>query len=210
MLTNCISYIFSQDNFDCVNYIDDLVGAERENRAWEAFFRLGKIISDIGMQEAEDKASAPSRVMIFLGLEVNTILMTLKIPHEKMCEIRTVLRQWLSKSVASKREIQQLVGLLNFAAGCIKPGRIYFSRILNVLRGCDRGCVYISSDLRKDIEWWWNCAERFNGISYIMNPSWEVPRQTVQTDVCLTGCGALTDSEFFHTRISCSSIKGIY
>ena len=72
--------------------------------------------------------------MIFLGLEVNSLLLTLRIPEEKMEEIRQELRRWKLGMDYSLKEMQRLVGLLNFAASCIRPGRIYFSRLLNLLR----------------------------------------------------------------------------
>ena len=37
MLTDAIVFIFHQDQFDAVNYIDDLGGAETEDKAWNAF-----------------------------------------------------------------------------------------------------------------------------------------------------------------------------
>ena len=59
--------------------------------------------------------------------------MTIHIPDEKWQEIMVILDHWSNKAHATKHEMQQLVGLLNFAAGCVRPGRVYFSRILNFL-----------------------------------------------------------------------------
>ena len=65
MLTDVISYIFSQEGFEAVNYIEDFGVAEAEDTAWQAFYSLGKIISDIGLREATEKASPPSSVKVF-------------------------------------------------------------------------------------------------------------------------------------------------
>ena len=59
----------------------------------------------------------------------------------------------------------------------------------------------VKEQVMKDINWWNVCASKFNGISLIMNEKWELPSQTVHSDVCLTGIGALTDSEFFHLQL---------
>jgi hypothetical protein len=41
---------------------------------------------------------------------------------------------WIDKKFAKLKEIQSLVGKLNFIASCVKPGRIFMSRLLNWLR----------------------------------------------------------------------------
>ena len=135
--------------------------------------------------------------MVFLGLEVNTILMTLKIPDEKFEEIKVELEKWCYGRMAEKREVQRLVRLLNFAAGCIKPGRIYFSRILNFLREMGTRSV-VTQEVIQDIDWWKECAQEHNGISLIMNPKWEQPDSIFSLDSCLTGCGAWFQGEYFH------------
>ena len=84
MLTDVISYIFSQEGFEVVNYIDDFGGAEAEDTAWQAFYSLGKIISVIGLREATEKASPPSSIMVFLGLEVNLLNMTISIQQIRL------------------------------------------------------------------------------------------------------------------------------
>ena len=201
MVTDCIVYIFSQYDFHAVNYIDDLGGAEAADRAWDAFHRLGTIIRDIGMTEASDKSSPPSHTMIFLGLEVNTLDMTIRIPEEKFKEIQQELRKWKVGILVSRKDVQRLTGLLNFAAGCIKPGRIYFSRILNFLREM-KPQEWVNSELFQDIKWWQNCAAKFNGISLIMNPKWENPDSTFSSDSSLVGCGAWFDGWFFHHKFT--------
>ena len=153
MLTDAITFIFFQDGFQAVNYIDDFGGAETADKAWNAFFQLVKIIAEIGMKEAEEKATPRSHIMVFLGLEVNTLDMTIKISGEKWCEIKTVLKKWMTMKVATKKQVQQLVGLLNFAAGCVKPGRIYFSRILNFLRSIKRSKARIPEEVKLDVQW---------------------------------------------------------
>ena len=207
MLSDSIVYIFRTQGYDAVNYIDDFGGGESPDEAWNVFYTLGKIISDIGMTEAQEKASPPSHIMIFLGLEVNTLLMTLRIPADKLQDIRNLLKEWENKHTASKRDTQQLCGLLNFVASCIKPGRIYFSRILNFLRTFKRDSKRILNTVRSDIAWWKKCANKFNGISLIMNPTWEKPGDTVFSDACLTGAGACTENEYFHTKFPASFVN---
>ena len=93
----------------------------------------------------------PSYIMVFLGIEVNTLTMTLRIPDNKLREINSVLEEWQHKKVATKKQVEQLVGMLNFTAGCIKPGRIYFSRILNFLREMEGNRAFLTREVKQDI-----------------------------------------------------------
>ena len=193
--------LFKRDIRRAVNYIYDFGGADTPDQAWDAFYKLGSIIQQVGLTEAEDKASPPSTVMIFLGLEVNTITMTIKIPQQKLIEIRMELGRWFLGRRVTKKQMQSLVGILNFAAGCIKPGRIYFSRILNVLRRMDKEVV-VQQEIMDDIDWWKVCAGDFNGVSLMMEQRWERPGQTVHTDACLLGVGGITQYECFHRELT--------
>ena len=201
MFTDAITFIFQKEGFEAVNYIDDFGGADVQNQAWEAFYRLGKIMSDIGVTEATDKASSPSAIMVFLGLEVNTVQMTLKIPEEKMSQLILELTSWLCKEKATRRQTQSLLGLLNFAARCIRPERINFSRILNFLRSFRGQELTVPENVRRDVYWWLTCAKSFNGVSLIMHPKWEFQGQPVRTDACDSRIGGWTDTNYFHVQL---------
>ena len=208
-VSNAVTYIFSLQGFEAVNYIDDFGGAEEPDLAWRAFFELGNILQNIGLQEAKEKAAPPAPVMTFLGLEVNTLNMTIKIPADKMHKIRQELRTWAVGVIKNKKEVQSLCGLLNFAAACIRPGRVYFSRILNFLRSFkDKNRLPVSEDVFRDVEWWRHLAEKFNGLAFILNENWEKPDVVFSSDACLQGCGALTNKYYFSSPFP-AAVKNI-
>ena len=132
-VTSMVVYIFNNYDFFAINYLDDLGGCEEESRAETAYQQLREILLKMGLKEAVEKSVAPTTVMVFLGIEVNTVTFTLRIPADKWLEIKGLLRSWRNKTVANLKETQQLAGSLNFACRCIKSRRIYLSRILNYL-----------------------------------------------------------------------------
>ena len=106
--------------------------------------------------------------MIFLGIQVDTIKLTLTIPPEKWEEIIQLVSRWMHKKVASIREVQQLAGSLNFACRCVKSGRVYLSRILNFLRlfgSLNKTTLPVTDCVRADIKWWVELVSFHNGIS---------------------------------------------
>ena len=107
---------------------------------------------------------------------------------------------WLNKNSASLREVQSLVGKLNFIASCVRPARIFISRILNFLREFeDENCILeISMEFKKDLLWWSEFLYIYNGVSIISQQEWTEPDQYLASDACLTGCGGICNGFFFH------------
>ena len=99
-----------------------------------AFATLRQLLTQFGLSEALNKSCAPTHIMVFLGIEVNSMSLTISIPGEKLLEILTILKSWIDKQYCSVKELQSLAGSLNFSARCVRSGRIYLSRILNFLR----------------------------------------------------------------------------
>ena len=116
-----------------LNYLDDLASAEKKELAEFGFTTLRKILCKCGIEESVEKACPPSTIMTFIGILFNTEKMTLEVTPERLVEIRSLLTVWLNKETASIKEIQSLLGKLNFIAACVRPGRIFISRMLKWL-----------------------------------------------------------------------------
>ena len=200
-VSSAIVFMQSKDGFFLVNYLDDLGGAEPEEIAMTAFNNLRSLLKNAGLQEAAEKTVLPCTIMVFLGIEVNTITMTLKIPLGKWEEIQKLLNEWKNKHKVNLKEVQQLAGLLNFACKCVKSGRVYLSRILNFLRILPKfGKRVIPSPVREDISWWQEFAPKFNGVSLITDKWWSKPDEVVSTDSCLDGGGTYFEGNFCHWK----------
>ena len=171
--------------------------------------RLGPgclLLKDLGVGEAEHKAVPPSTHMIFLGVMIDTVDMTISVPPDKYQDIHTVLQRWRSKFTASRKEVQSIIGTLQFAAKCVRPGRIFISRMLRHLRSmtcfAHNEQVPLPSSFLRDVQWWTTFMARYNGVSIIPLSDWSVPDSVVSTDSCLSGCGGFSYStgEFFHAQ----------
>ena len=198
-ITSTVVYVFTKWGYFAINYLDDLGGAEDEEHADLAFATLRKLLVQFRLSEALNKSCPPNHVMVFLGIEVNSILLIMRIPGEKMSEILELLQFWTNKTHCSVRELQSLAGPLNFASRCVKSGRIYLSRILNFLRTMNNvGTYRIPRDTQLDILWWKEFFPLYNGVSLMMNSEWTEADQLIASDSCLTGGGAYTNNQFVH------------
>lgn len=198
-VTDGVVFIFEEMGYCLVNYIDDLAAAEVPHRAQEAFEALGGLLADLGLKESVNKACPPSTTMMFLGICLDTLEGTLTIPQDKLQEIGRVLEEWTHKRSATRKEVQSLVGSLNFMAACVRPGRIFISRLLNFLRGLpDTGRTLVPSEVLKDVRWWQVFAPLFNGVAMMPLADWSAPDAEFASDACLSGAGGCFGDRFFH------------
>ena len=200
-VTNMVVYIYTKWGFFAINYLDDLGSAETKERADIAFDTLIQLLHTIGLQEAVNKCARPSTLMVFLGIQVDTLLLTLTIPQDKWLEIVAVAKFWLQKVDANLKETQKLAGLFNFACRCVKSGRIYLSRVLNFLRsfkGDNTIRKPVHRELREDISWWVDLAHEFNGISLLSEIEWSKPDAMFSSDSCMEGGGAYFQGNYIH------------
>ena len=167
-VTNAISFIMFQIGIAILNYLDDLAGAETKEHANSTYLCFGTALQRCGIKEAPDKACSPTEVMIFLGVLFNTITMPVEVTKERLAEIRKLTEEWLNKDLATIKQIQSLFGKLNFVGACVKPSRIFISRMLNGLRSIYHSPVFqhaIQELVRKDLLWWNRFLPLYNGVS---------------------------------------------
>ena len=125
----------------------------------------------------------------------------MKVPAERMSEVLSLLHHWSCKSSCSMPELQSLLGKLNFLASCAKPGRVFISRMLNVLRdNYGSADIPLSNQFLKDLLWWSRYLVDFNGVSILSMEEWSRPDQVAASDACLDACGGFCQGEFFHSR----------
>ena len=199
-ITNAIRYIYQQFGFNLVPYLDDLATAETPERSLEAFQNVAEILKLAGLEESIQKAHSPSIQMVFLGIQFDTMNLTLSIPI-RVQETLTLLDQCLNANEMSPMEIQLVVGKLQFLANCVRPGRLFMSRILEFMRGLpDRGRFSVTDSVKADMWWWKLFLPRYNGISLMAVDHWSLPDKVIACDACLTGCGAWFHEkrEYFH------------
>ena len=200
-VTNAISFIMYRIGILVLNYLDDLASAEKKELAEFAYNTLGSVLDKCGIEEAKDKSCPPSQIMTFVGVLFNTETMTIEITPERLIELRALITSWLNKEKASLKEIQSLLGKLNFVAACVRPARLFISRMLTWLKALyksESGQHMIPNYVRKDILWWHKYLSLYNGVSMMILEEWSNPDEVFSSDSCLSGCGGFWQGNFFH------------
>ncbi|CAG2194905.1 RP-S9e [Mytilus edulis] len=199
-VTNAVRFIAKKHDISLINYLDDFAGAEISEKADISYTKLKWVLDSCGLEESVEKASSPSYRMSFLGVWFDTEKMTMEVTPDRLLEIFDLVSFWLNKDTASLKEVQSLIGKLNFIASCVRPGRIFISRILNFLREFkNEDCILeVSVELKHDLLWWSEFLEIYNGVSLLNLQEWTEPDEYMASDACLVGCGGVSNGQFFH------------
>ena len=111
-------------------YIDDiLILAETKEKVQEQAEALVYLLECLGFIINQKKSVlTPAQTMDFLGLTVDTVLMQLRLPGEKMKKIRAEARKLEREVRVSARALSRLIGKMNATTQVIPP-LLYFSDI---------------------------------------------------------------------------------
>ena len=156
--------------YNAMVYIDDFAGAEKGDRAWDAFNDLGVLLAELGVVESKKKALPPSTQMVFLGVEFDTVQMCMRIGAEKLLEVKATIDVWYRRTVATKQELQSLQGQLMWISKVVLFSRCFVTRIIAEQKSLksQKQKKTLSHDVKKDLLWWKTFLDVFNGIELIV------------------------------------------
>lgn len=158
--------------FTVFAYLDDfLIIADTKVECQQPYEELIKLLGELGFQINWDKAVVPCQRLTFLGIEIDTVHRQLTLPEWKLCELRLLLSETTAKQSITKRDLQSLVGKLNFAARVVLGGRTFLWRMIDTVNHMQRHHVRINSSLRADLEWWKQFLGVFNGKAFFIDRS---------------------------------------
>lgn len=185
-------------------YIDDfflLSSGDTLEEAYEAaranHDRFHQVLVDLGWPIAEEKVELPCTDIVFLGIRFNLDTRQLSIPPEKLQQILQELHSFQSRDTATKRELEQLVGKLNFAAKVVKGGRTFLRRMIDDINTVEdhNALICLSDTFRLDVKWWLDFSSQWNGKEMMIDPT-PIGSTRFVTDASRIGICAVFDSEF--------------
>jgi hypothetical protein len=114
------------------------------------------VFSKLGIPLSEPKTVGPTCCLEYLGLTLDSQLMQLRLPLDKLVRIRAMLDRFLNIDKCKKRDILSLLGHLNFASSVIKPGRSFISRLIQASKSVSKlhYFVYLNKEAKRDIIMW--------------------------------------------------------
>ena len=112
------------------NYLDDYLFVQKTledcNNLVRNFLQL---CETIGVTVAEDKTEFVTQVIVFLGILLDGENFVLALPEEKCNKAINWIQSMLVKKKTTVKELEKLVGFLNFLGRAIVPGRAFTRRM---------------------------------------------------------------------------------
>lgn len=185
------------------HYVDDIItfGPPRSVICQENLVRIVEEGKKLGITMAPEKTVGPSTCLVFLGIEVNSVTQTLRLPQEKLSKLRLMLTQWEGKRSCTRRELESLIGYLSHACKVIRPGRTFLRYLIALLKVAHRPYhhVRISKGCQADLKWWSVFAWRWNGVSFC--PVERSPVASMVSDASGSwGCAAVCRECWFQVQ----------
>ena len=126
--------------------------------------------------------------------------MEITLPSDKLARIQELLKTWLPRKKARKKQILSLVGTLQHASKVVRPGRAFLSRMYSTAaKLCEMYFITrLNKAFRSDLFWWHAFLQSWNGLSILRHPSVSShPEFHAQTDASGTwGCAAVLGSQW--------------
>ena len=83
---------------------------------------------------APDKVVGPSTTLTFLGIELDSVSMVMRLPRSKLERLKASFGRWLGKNSARKRQLQSIIGQLSNAAIAVWPGRTFLRSLIETTK----------------------------------------------------------------------------
>ena len=200
----------AQNKYNLINlvhYSDDyfLVCEHSLMLAREQLKTLCQAFEDMGIPLAEDKIIGPSTCIIYLGIGINSMKLTMYIAKDKYNEIRMILKTWKRCKKCTREELESLIGKLNFISKVVQPGRLFLRRLINLTTTVKKSHHHINlnNQARADIEWWHQFLPAWSQSTIIPQNYTTYPSDLrLSSDACDIGFGAIYGYSWIQGKFS--------
>lgn len=180
-----------------VHYLDDyIVIAPTLSEALRDQNYTISTLRYLGFYISWKKISTPSTCTIYLGIQIDTIKMELSLPSDKVEKFKKYVNKYVIATYITRKELEQLNGLLAHCAQIVQGGRIFTRRCFDqykVLVAQKAKRIRISPGMRQDLEWWSLFAPYINGVNLI---PYKIHDVSITTDASMKGFGAVHGADW--------------
>jgi hypothetical protein len=150
------------------------------------------LFDSLGLQvNMEKSVLIPAQIIIFLGIEVDSLTMTFRVPRDKAVKIVKEIEKLRKQAEASPRELAGLMGKLNAISIAFLPARQHYNYLNEWKSKCletthwDHRTI-LPAPVLQELEWWINNFALWNGRTIIAQQY----QAQLFTDASDTGWGA--------------------
>ena len=201
----CVKFCCNGENMLVTHYLDDFLFVGNDyHSCYKLLATFQCICKELGVPLANEKTVGPLRTLSFLGLEINASLGLVRVPEDKVLALREAVSAALLLKKISLKQLQSIIGSLNFVCKAVAPGRCFLRRLIDLTMGVKlpHHLVRIGQGARADLLAWSNFLSNFNGITLFLDPNWVTsPDFELYTDAALSiGYGAYFNGKWLNGR----------
>lgn len=159
--------------------------------------KLLHLFTELDVPLAPNKTFKPSTTLEFLGITIDSNKMEARLPEDKLDRARSAVSQWATKKSCKLKDLQSLIGTLQFACCVIAPGRPFLQRMIRLTCGIQKPHYYVhlNGEFRKDLRMWGIFLQGWNGVSLFLDPN---PTSSLELQLFTDASGAIGFGGFFH------------
>ena len=156
-----------------IHYLDDFCGcSNNRDKAENSLKKTLSCFEALGVPVSDEKVEGPSTNIKFLGLEVDTVEMVVRLPKDKLKDLRESIDWFMEKKQKKVTlcQLQSLIGKLNFACRAISPGRAFCRRLIDATMGVKKPfhSIRVTKSMIDDLCVWQSFLMRHNGVTMMV------------------------------------------
>ena len=167
-----------------IHYLDDflMLGAPGTSQCSQALATTLATCDRLGCPIAPHKTVGPVTLIDFLGIQLDSTSMQLRLPKQKLINLRLMIAKWQRRRSCTKRELLSLIGHLSHACKVVKPGRPFLRCLIELSTKAKKPHHHLRLNLEtsSDLLWWAFFLQEWNGVSMLSSIT-KLPHEVVVT-----------------------------
>ena len=185
----------------CVHILDDFLFLAFSQKLAAHYLKCWTTLaSDIGTPIAWDKTTDPAQIIIFAGVELNSLEMTACLPLDKLQRYTARVRELLGSRKATLETLQSVIGCLQWATSVVLPGKAFLRRLIDRTIGIKKPFHFatLNSEAQADLAMWEAFLRSHNGKSIFL-PCSELTSATLHmfSDSSSKACAVVLGTDWF-------------
>ena len=156
--------------------IDDFffIGPPESEKCLSDVVTFENLCNNIGIPIKKSKTVLPTTSITIYGIEVDSVAMESRLPEDKLQRLKLLLPTMTNRKKVTLKELQSLIGLLNFACLVVTPGRAFLRRLIDLTCNIHKPhhLIRMNGEARSDLRAWENFIVNFNGKSIFLQDEW--------------------------------------
>lgn len=184
-----------------VKILDDFLFVETSHTLCRRnLFTFLAMCEYLGVPVEHKKTVGPDTIIIFVGIELDSVNMLARLPQDKLIKYRQAVMELRTTNKVTLKTLQSTTGKLQFATAVVAPGRAFLRRMYDHTIGIKKPWhfIRITQAIKEDLNTWLQFLEHYNGITVIKHsPSVSASDLHLYSDASKYGYGATFGTRWF-------------